>query len=332
MTVKAQGKTDTKTDTNTSVPGEDADKPQDIPARGWVQIAKRGWAEAKTDQVPLLAAGVAFYAFLSLFPAMIAAVILYGVIADPATIASQVGAVTQALPDDAKKLITEQLTTLSGQRQAGIGAIFAVLLALWSASGGVSNLMTAVNTAYDEEETRGFIKKRAIALALTVGAIVFMVIMLALVAVAPVVLDFLGSSGIIWFLLQVARWVILIAVITVALSILYRVAPDRDAPKLRWVSVGAGVATVLWLLASIGFSVYAGMGGYGKTYGALAGIVVLLFWLWITAYAILLGAEINAESEQQTVADTTKGPPEPLGQRNAVKADSLPTESEPAKK
>ena len=97
-------------------------------------------------------------------------------------------------------------------------------------------------------------------------------------------------------------------VITVALGILYRVAPDRDAPKLRWVSVGAGVATVLWLLASIGFSIYAGMGGYGKTYGALAGIVVLLFWLWITAYAILLGAEINAESEQQTVADTTKGP------------------------
>ena len=106
---------------------------------------------------------------------------------------------------------------------------------------------------------------------------------------------------------------------------LYRVAPDRDAPKIRWVSVGAVVATVLWLLASVGFSIYvANFGNYAKTYGALAGIVVLLFWLWITAYAILLGAEINAEAEQQTVKRHHQGPERPLGQRDAVKADSLP--------
>jgi membrane protein len=316
-----------------SVPGEDAEKPQEIPAKGWVQIAKRGWKEAKVDQVPLLAAGVAFYAFLAIFPAMIAAVTLYGLIADPATIAAQVGSVTDTLPDAARGLITDQLTQLSGQRKAGFGAAIAVLLALWSASGGVSNLMTAINTAYDEEETRGFIKKRGIALILTVGAIVFMVLMLALVAVAPALLNFFGTSGVVRFLFQALRYVVLVVVITVALAILYRVAPDRDAPKVRWVSVGAAVATVLWLLASIGFSIYAGMGGYSKTYGAVAGIVILLFWLWITAYAILLGAEINAESEQQTVADTTKGPAEPLGQRNAVKADSTPEadQAEPKK-
>jgi membrane protein len=307
-----------------SVPGEDADKPQEIPAQGWRQIAKRGWKEAKVDQVPLLAAGVAFYAFLAIFPAMIAGVTLYGLIADPATIAAQVGSITETLPAAARELITQQLTTLSGQKKAGFGAAVAVLLALWSASGGVSNLMTAINTAYDEEETRGFLKKRGIALLLTVGAIVFMVLMLALVAVAPALLNFFGTNGVVRFLFQALRYVILVVVIAVALAILYRVAPDRDAPKLRWVSVGAGVATVLWLLASIGFSIYAGMGGYSKTYGAVAGIVILLFWLWITAYAILLGAEINAESEQQTVADTTKGPAEPLGERNAVKADSTP--------
>ena len=111
----------------------------------------------------------------------------------------------------------------------------------------------------------------------------------------------------------------------------HRVAPDRDAPKIRWVSVGAGIATVLWIVASVGFSIYVSQfGSYAKTYGAIAGIVILLLWLFITAYAILLGAEINAESEQQTVADTTKGEPQPIGERDAVKADSIPTDGEAA--
>jgi membrane protein len=118
---------------------------------------------------------------------------------------------------------------------------------------------------------------------------------------------------------------VLLALVVVALALIYRVAPDRDAPKMRWVSAGAIVATVIWLAASIGFSIYAStFGNYAKTYGVFAGIVVLLFWLWLTMYAILLGAEINAEAEGQTIADTTKGPEEPLGERGAVKADSIP--------
>ena len=118
----------------------------------------------------------------------------------------------------------------------------------------------------------------------------------------------------------------MVVLVAIALAIIYRLGPDRDAPRMRWVSVGAIVATVIWLVASIGFSIYtATFGNYAKTYGVFAGIVVLLFWLWLTMYAILLGAEINAESEQQTVADTTKGPEEPLGERGAVKADSVPS-------
>lgn len=315
------------------VPGEEAEKPQEIPAKGWLQIAKRGWKEAKADQVPLLAAGVAFYAFLAIFPAIIAAVLLYGLIADPATIQSQLDSLGTAVPDAVKDLVTQQLQSVSSRPQSTtISFIVTVALALWSASGGVSNLMTAINTAYDEEETRGFVKKRGLALLLTVGAIVFMLLMLGLVAVAPAVLNFLGAEGIFRFLAQAIRYIVLVLVIAVALAVLYRVAPDRDAPKMRWVSVGAGVATVIWLAASIGFSLYAGMGGYAKNYGAVAGVVVLLFWLWLTAYAILLGAEINAESEQQTVADTTKGPAEPIGERNAVAADSTPPPDETKKK
>ena len=194
------------------------------------------------------------------------------------------------------------------------------MIALWSASAGISNLLTAVNVAYDEEEKRGFVKKRLMSLGLTLAAIVFMVIILGLVAVLPPLLKAVFGSGALRWLLQIAGWLVMVVLVAVALAILYRLGPDRDAPRMRWVSVGAVVATVIWLVASIGFSIYTStFGNYAKTYGVFAGIVVLLFWLWLTMYAILLGAEINAEAEQQTVADTTKGQEEPLGERGAVK-------------
>jgi membrane protein len=200
------------------------------------------------------------------------------------------------------------------------------VIALWSASAGVSNLLTAINVAYDEEEKRGFVKKRLLSLGLTLGAIVFMVIVLGLVAVLPPLLKAVFGAGALRWILQILGWLILVVLVAVVLAIIYRLAPDRDAPKMRWVSVGAVVATVIWLVASIGFSIYAStFGNYAKTYGVFAGIVILLFWLWLTMYAILLGAEINAESEQQTAADTTKGQAEPLGERGAVKADSIPS-------
>jgi membrane protein len=308
------------------VPGGDAEHPSQIPARGWQQIAKRGWQEAKADHVPLLGAGVAFYAFLALFPTLIAIVSIYGLFAEPAGITAQLQSVTKTLPADARKLIIDQVTTLTAQRSTlGVGALVSILIALFSASGGVNNLMSAINIAYDEDDERSFIKKRLLALALTAGAIVFLIIVLALVGVLPPLLrNIFGTSALRW-VLQIAGILVLVALVAVALAVLYRVAPERDAPKIKWVSVGAGVATVIWLIASVGFSVYVStLGNYAKTYGAFAGIVILLFWLWLTAYAILLGAEINAEAEQQTIADTTRGAPEPLGQRNAVKADSTP--------
>jgi membrane protein len=245
-------------------------------------------------------------------------------------IADQVNSLT-ALPGDVRQLIVDQVNNQS-RATLGWSAILAIALALFSASGGVNNLMTAINVAYDEEDDRNPIKKRLIALALTLGAIVFIVIMLGLVAVVPALLQGLfGDSPVVRFLLSAARWVLLVVLVTVALAVLYRIAPNRDAPKIRWVSVGAGAATLLWLVASIGFSVYVStFGNYAKTYGVFAGIIVLLFWLWITSYAVLLGAEINAEAEQQTVADTTRGPAEPLGERNAVKADSTPHDNPPS--
>jgi membrane protein len=309
------------------VPGGRAKRPTEIPARGWLQVAKRGWKEAKSDQVPLLAAGVAFYAFLAIFPGLIAVVSIYGLFADPATIANQLNSLTTALPEEASKVITDQVSSLSSRRQTlGVGLILSVLIALWSASAGISNLLTAINVAYDEEEKRGFVKKRLMSLGLTVGAIVFMVIILGLVAVLPPLLRSVFGTGALRWVLQIIGWLVMVVLVAAALAILYRLGPDRDAPRMRWVSVGALVATVIWLVASIGFSIYTStFGNYAKTYGVFAGIVVLLFWLWLTMYAILLGAEINAEAEGQTIADTTKGQEEPLGERGAVKADSIPS-------
>src|SRR5215212_7685226 len=286
------------------VPGGEAERPTDIPPKGWFQVAKRGWKEAKADQVPFLSAGVAYYAFLALFPALLALVSLYGLIADPATIIAQIDAMGSALPAEVKKLIVDQVNMLASKRAAlSFSVIVGVAIALFSASGGMANLMTAISLAYDEEENRRFIKKRLLALGLTFGAIIFMVIMLAIVAVLPPLLEAVVGGGAFRWVLQVACYILLFVIVTAALAILYRFAPDRDAPKMKWTSVGAVVATVIW---------------------AIAGIVVLLFWLWLTGYAILLGAEINAEAEQQTVKDTTRGKEQPIGSRDAVKADSLP--------
>jgi membrane protein len=164
-------------------------------------------------------------------------------------------------------------------------------------------------------------------IALTIGAILFMLLAVAFIGVAPVAVKALGASGAVSIVVNVLRWVLLLALVLIALAVVYRLAPDRDAPKAKWVSVGAGVATVLWLVVSAGFSIYvstAGQSSYAKNYGSMAGVVVLLMWLWLTSYAILLGAEVNAESEKQTDKDTTVGPDQPMGERDAVAADRKP--------
>lgn len=313
-------------------PGATADKPTQVPFKGWLQIAKRGFKEFNADQMPLLAAGVAFYTFLALVPSLVAAMLIYGLVTDPAEVANQVRSVSGTLPQDARNLLEGQLTDLAASSKSGLsfGVVISLLLALWSASGGTGNLITAVNLAYDEKETRNFVKKRALALGLTVGAIIVFALTMTLVAVFPAVANALDLTGPLRFGVEALRWVTLLVVLGIALAVLYKLAPNRDDPKVRWASVGAVVATLVWILASIGFSLYVNnFGSYGKTYGSLAGVVVLLLWLWLSIVAVLLGAEINAEAEKQTVKDTTRGPDKPMGERNALKADLGPADPEP---
>lgn len=312
------------------VPGADARTPSQIPKSGWIQIVRRALKELSRDQMPLIAAGVAFYAFLSLVPTLIAATLLYGLVTDPEEVERQIDSLAGVLPEEAQSLVGDQMTALASANQQGLGVgfVIALALALWSASGGVGNLITAVNIAYDEEETRGFVKRKSLALGLTISAIVFFSVTFSLVAVFPAVANALDLPPAVNFLAQAVRWLVLLVLVTVALAVLYRVAPDRDGAKIKWLSIGAVVATLAWVVAAVAFSLYVdNFGSYGKTYGSLAGVVVLLLWLWLSILVVLLGAEINAESEQQTAQDTTKGPERPLGERGAVKADSLPSEA-----
>ncbi|WP_214369340.1 YihY/virulence factor BrkB family protein [Pseudonocardia sp. H11422] len=306
--------------------GEQAESPTQIPARGWWQVARRAAKESSADNVPMLAGGVAFFAFLALFPTLIAGLTLYGLVADPADVARQLQAIAGVLPQSAQPLIADQLTavTSSSSEALSIGLVISLLAALWSASSGTGNLIKAINLAYDEDETRGFARLRSTALALTFGGIVFVLVALGLVAFVPVALDALGLGVVGRVVAQVVRWTLLVGVIIVGLAVVYRFAPDRDAPKFRWASTGAVIAAALWIAGSVGFSLYVNFfGNYNKTYGALAGVIVLMLWLYLTSYIVLFGAEINAESERQTVRDTTQGPPEPMGRRGAEAADTV---------
>lgn len=308
--------------TGGAVPGAQAASPVQVPARGWWQILRRAFAEGSKDNVSMLAGGVAFFGFLAVIPALIALVSLYGLVADPTEVAATIEGLSEALPASAQQLVADQIGSVvsAGTGSLTTGLVISVLAALFSASSGTQNLMAAINIAYDETESRGAVKLRALALGLTVGAIVFVVVAIVLVAVAPIVLDALGTVGRI--LGQVVRWVLLVGLVVLGLAAVYRIAPDRDAPRLRWVTPGSGIATVLWVVGSVAFSFYVdNFGSYNKTYGTLAGIVVFLLWLYLTSYIVLLGAEINSEAEYQTERDTTKGPPQPMGTRGAAKAD-----------
>ncbi|MFL6104041.1 MAG: YihY/virulence factor BrkB family protein [Actinomycetes bacterium] len=304
--------------------GHQADSPQQIPPKGWKAIAKRTAKEVKADQVPLLSAGVAFYALLSLFPAIIAGVSIYGLVADPQTVRDQIANLTKLLSPETADLVGKQLTEVtSGAGGAlGLATVIGILTALWSASSGMKALVTGVNLAYDETETRKFVKLRGLALLLTLGAMLLLTVAGATIAGFPPIADNLPVA--LQWVVSILRFVVLAVLLILGLAALYRYAPNRDKPKWTWVSWGSMVATVLWILASIGFSIYVNsFGNYNKTYGALAGIIILMFWLYLTAVIVLVGAELNTEMELQTARDTTKGPEQPMGERGGHAADHV---------
>jgi membrane protein len=307
----------------TDARGRGADSPREIPAPGWRDILIRVKNEVRDNKVTLLSAGVAFYSMLALFPAIIALVSVYGLVAEPDDVRAQVNDLAALVPEESRRLVTDQLTALTGTAgsRLSLGLVLGILTALWSASSGMKALITGVNVAYDEPESRRFLKLRGLALLLTLGAILTMAVALGVIVVLPILVDHVfGSVG--STIVGILRWPFLALLLIVGLAVVYRLAPDRDDPKWRWVSWGSVVATVLWVLGSMGFSFYAShFGNYSKTYGSLGAVIVLLFWLFLSAFVVLVGAELNAEMELQTKKDTTHGPDKPMGEREAHAAD-----------
>jgi len=306
--------------------GREADHPGAIPPRGWKDILLRAWAEVSNQNIFLIAGGVTYAILLAMFPGLAALVSIYGLVFEAGQIERQVAALSGVVPAQTQQLLSQELHSLvqASGGALGFAAVAGLLLALWSASRGMSGLITAINIAYEEKERRGFLKFNLIAVGLTLGMLIGGIVMIALVAVLPAAVQLIAVGAVTKWLLLIVQWPLLIVLVMLGLAVLYRFGPDRDKPQWRWVSPGAMMATMLWIAASIGFTVYvANFNSYDKTYGSLAGVVILLTWLYISALTVLLGAVINAQSERQTRKDSTEGPPRTMGQRDAHAADTL---------
>ena len=307
--------------------GRSADKPTDIPAKGWKDIAWRVYDGIQNDRVFLISAGVTFYALLALFPATAAIVSLYGLFADANTINEHLRLISGFLPEGALEVIGDQVRRIASQPQGTLSVAFlgTLALSLWGANAGTKAIFDALNIIYKEREKRGFIGLTLTSLVFTLGAIVLAVLAMAGIVAAPVALKLLGiPSQSVTGWLTVLRWPLLYLVILVALACLYRYGPSRTKPQWRWVSWGSAIAGGVWIVGSLLLSWYvANFGTYNATYGSLGAVIGFMIWMWLSIIVLLAGAEINAEMEHQTARDTTEGGRKPMGARGATMADEI---------
>ena len=304
----------------------DGQSPLDIPARGWREIAWRVYEGINRDRLLAVAASVVFYGLLALFPAITAFVSLYALFLDPSTIAAHLNVLKALMPEGAYQIVENQVTHIA---QAGSGSlswtfVAGLLFALWSTNSGMKAMIDALNVTYGETEKRGFIELNLVSLTMTLAGLAFMLLAIAGVVVAPLVLGWLGLAGRGEWAIALLRWPAIFLLIVLGLAALYRFGPSREAAHLKWFTVGAVVATLLWVAGSVLFSWYlSNFANYNATYGSLGAAIGLMMWLWLTSIAILVGAEINAEIEHQTARDTTTGRARPLGTRGAAMADTV---------
>ncbi|WP_406870511.1 YihY/virulence factor BrkB family protein [Thioclava sp. 'Guangxiensis'] len=306
--------------------GRQATGPFSMGLRAWAAILMRTKAQITEDRVLAVAAGVTFYSILALFPALTALVSIFGFFADRNEVLSMLDEVARFVPPEALSLIRSQLEGLIGTDQTALGwtSVIGIGLALWTANGGMKALIEALNVAYNQRESRNFLWMNLVGLGMTIGAIIFVCVLILAAAVLPAVLAFLPHIPGWGLLVLVIRWPIMAGVLVLALSMLYRMAPNRTSPRFVWVLPGALVGSILLLLSSWGFSFYtSNFGNYSATYGSIGAVVVLMMWIWIATIAVMLGAELNSEAERQTARDSTVGPARDLGNRQAQAADSL---------
>jgi membrane protein len=286
--------------------GRDAGRPSEIPARGWRDVLLRVWTRVGEDNLGLVSAGVAYYALFAVFPALTALVSIYGLIADPAD-AERTIAGLPALPPEARALLKDPLKRVAATSGSALGSglLAGLLISVWSATRGVSSLISAVNIAYGQRERRNFVVVQALAFLFTLGAILLAVGALFLAVTAAVAIERLPFAVAHVAALGAIPWLLLAIAFFCGTALLYRYGPDRKPAKWRWVRLGSALATALWLAASVGLSLYlARFDSYNRVYGSVGAVVVLLLWFYLTSYIVVLGAELNAELERQTRRDT----------------------------
>jgi membrane protein len=284
--------------------------------RGWWDIAVCLYDGFDRDRILMNAAAVTFYVLLALFPAIAALVSIYGLFADPHTIAKQLDTLSGVLPGGGMTVVRDQLTRLTsnGSGSLTIGFVVGLVVSLWSANGGIKGLFDALNAVYEETEKRSFLRLNAITLAFTLAMIGFAIVALICIVAVPVVLSYL--PGFVGAVINIARWPLLAALVAVFLAFVYRYGPCREVSQWRWLSWGSVVAALLWLGVSGAFSYYAAnFGAFNKTYGSLGAVIGFMLWIWLSVIVILLGGKLNAEIEHQTARDSTEGAPQPMGQR-----------------
>lgn len=274
--------------------------PSKIPASGWKKILIKAWQDIDEKNLSLVSAGVAFYVFLAVFPALIALISIYGLVLDPQQLQQQITSIAGMMPQQAlelfKKQIEDFISTSSSTLSWGIA--LSILFSLWSANKGTKSLFLGVNIAYNINETRGFLKLNAITLLFTLAGIVVAILTMGFIVIFPAIINSLGLSATLENIISYGRWIVLAAILIYILAAIYKFAPNGKKQEWKWAKTGAIFATVVWLIASWGFSYYvSNFGGYGEIYGSIAAVIVFMLWLFITCFTILMGAEINSDSE-----------------------------------
>jgi membrane protein len=311
--------------------GRGATTPVQIPLSGWKDIFWRIYENVPEHRVLAIAAGVAFYGLLAIFPGIAALVALYGLFADPSMISKHLTDLSSVLPGGAIEVIGDQLQRLTNQGHTGLGFAFLLGLAvsMWSANAGVKAVFDALNVVYGEREKRSFIKLNSISLAFTCGGLLFLLLALIALVVLPLIIDYLGLAEPAQWFLALGKGPVLLFAIATAVALIYRYGPSREEAQWRWLTWGTAFAGLAWLVVSVLFSWYAtNFGSYNKTYGSLGAVIGFMTWMWLSCIVILLGAELDAEMEHQTACDTTTGPPTPMGARGAHMADTIGKESD----
>lgn len=304
----------------------DVGSPAAISLRDWRRIVVHSLQRTLADNVGILAGGIAFYAFLSVFPAIAGAIMVWGLVTDMVSLGAQLEVLRSFAPD-AFGLLADQMARIANQPPEGlsIGVVLTLTLTLWTSSRGVAALMAALNIAYKEDEKRSFIRVNLIAIGFTLAGILFVLLSLAAIAAVPPILEAVYLGAFLETLIRTVRWLLVIGLFLVASAAIYRYAPSREArAPWRWVVPGAVGAAILWSLASIAFSSYlANFNAYNATFGSLGAVAALLMWFWLSAYAICMGAQLNSQLELFTTRDTTADAPALKGQRGAFVADHV---------